>query len=200
MPINLQKGQSINLDKKEHDLSRILMGLGWDVAKPKGFLGGLFGGNGSDFDLDAYALLLSERGRLQKGTEDVIYYGHLSTSDTTVAHSGDNLTGAGAGDDEQIIIKLNSLPERYYKIILGVSIYQAEQRNQHFGLVENAFVRVVDATGKEIARYSLSRDGTYQDKVNMLMGEVYKQDGEWKFRALGEPLKANLQGVIRSYL
>lgn len=200
MAINLQKGQSINLDKKEHDLSRMLMGLGWDVAKPKGLLGGLLGGNTTGFDLDSYALLLSEHGKLQKGSEDVIYFSHLSNSDGTVVHSGDNLTGAGTGDDEQIIVKLNSLPEHYHKIILGVNIYQGKERKQHFGLVSNAFVRVVDSTGKEIARYSLSGNAAYQDKVNMLMGEVYKQNGEWKFKALGEPLSADLQGVIRTYL
>lgn len=199
MAINLQKGQSINLNKKEHDLSQIMLGLGWDVAKSKGIFGGLFGGNSSDFDLDAYAILLSDKGKLRSPSEDVIYYGHLSNSDKTVVHTGDNLTGEGDGDDEQIIVKLDTLAERYQRIILGVNIYQGQSRNQHFGLVENAFVRVVDAARKEVARYSLSSNAAYQSKVNMLMGELYKQNGEWQFRALGEPLSVDLQGAVNSY-
>jgi stress response protein SCP2 len=182
MAISLTKGQSIVLNKSEYDLSRLTMALGWDVAKVKR---GIFGGSsGADFDLDSYALLLGENDR----KEEVIYYGNLKSNDKTVVHSGDNLTGAGDGDDEQILLKLDSLSAKYHKIVLGVNIYSGKERKQHFGLVENAFVRAVDAAGKEIARYRLSNDPSYEGKLNMLMGEVYRESGEWKFKALGNAL------------
>ena len=198
MAINLTKGQSIVLSKSEYDLSRLTMALGWDVAKSKQ---GLFGrSSGANFDLDSYALLLGENGKIKNYKEDVIYYSHLESKDKTVVHSGDNLTGAGDGDDEQILVKLSSLPAQYQKIILGVNIYDGKERKQHFGLVENAFVRAVDATGKEIARYRLSNDPSYEGKLNMLIGEVYREGGEWKFKALGNPLAEDLNGVVGSFM
>jgi len=198
MAINLTKGQSIVLSKSEYDLSRLTLALGWDVAKAKT---GLFGrSSGANFDLDAYALLLGENGKLKTQKEDVIYYSHLESKDKTVVHSGDNLTGAGDGDDEQIFVKLSSLPAEYHKIILGVNIYNGKARKQHFGMVENAYVRAVDAAGKEIARYRLSSDASYEDKLNMLMGEVYREGGEWKFKALGNPLAEDLNGVVGSFI
>ncbi len=198
MAINLTKGQSIVLSKSEYDLSRLTMALGWDVAKAKK---GLFGrSSGANFDLDSYALLLGENGKIKNYKEDVIYYSHLESKDKTVVHSGDNLTGEGEGDDEQILVKLNSLSAQYHKIILGVNIYNGKERKQHFGLVGNAFVRAVDAAGKEIARYRLSNDPSYEGKLNMLMGEVYREDGEWKFKALGNPLAEDLNGVVGSFM
>ncbi|WP_293149062.1 MULTISPECIES: TerD family protein [unclassified Microcoleus] len=198
MAINLTKGQSIVLSKSEFDLSRLTMALGWDVAKAKT---GLFGrSSGANFDLDSYALLLGENGKLKNYKEDVIYYSHLESKDKTVVHSGDNLTGAGDGDDEQIFVKLSSLPVEYHKIILGVNIYDGPARKQHFGMVENAYVRAVDAAGKEIARYRLSNDPSYEGKINMLMGEVYREGGEWKFKALGNPLAEDLNGVVGSFM
>lgn len=199
MTINLKKGQTIVLDKSEYDLSRITMGLGWDVAKSSGGLAGFFG-NRLDFDLDGYAILLGENDKLKNYKEDVIYYGHLEAKDKTVIHSGDNLTGEGEGDDEQIILKLNSIPEQYQKIILAVSIYQAKERKQQFGMVENAFVRAVDHKGIEIARYTLSGNGAYHGKISMLMGEVYRDNGLWKFSALGNPLDADMNGVVGSFM
>lgn len=200
MAINLTKGQSIILSKSEYDLSKLVMALGWDIAKAKkGFFGGALS-NRPDFDLDSYALLLDTNNKLKNYKEDVIYYGHLESQDKTIVHSGDNLTGAGEGDDEQIFFKLNSIPTAYQRIILGVNIYQAKERKQHFGLVENAFVRAVDATGKEIARYSLSSDASYEGKVTMLMGEVYRDGSEWKFKALGNPLAEDLNGVVSSFM
>ncbi|HLO47849.1 MAG TPA: TerD family protein [Kamptonema sp.] len=196
MAINLTKGQSIILSKSEYDLSRITMGLGWDIANSKR---GLFGG-GADFDLDSYALLLGDNGKLKNYKEDVIYYGHLESKDKTVVHSGDNLTGEGEGDDEQIVLKLNSLPGQYHRIILGVNIYQAKERKQHFGRVDNAFVRAVDATGKEIARYSLSSEPSFEGKITMLIGEVYREGGEWKFKALGNPLADDFNAVVGSFM
>ncbi|MCL2930070.1 MAG: TerD family protein [Trichodesmium sp. MAG_R01] len=199
MSINLKKGQKILLDKSEYDLSRLTMGLGWDVAKYTGGLAGLFI-NRSDFDLDGYAILLEENDKLKNYKEDVIYYGHLESKDKTIIHSGDNLTGEGDGDDEQIILKLNSIPEKYQKIILAVSIYQAKERKQQFGMVENAFVRAVDYKGVEIARYTLSGNGTYQGKISMLMGAVYRDNKSWKFNALGNPLDSDMNGVVGSFM
>ncbi|MEG5035866.1 TerD family protein [Microcoleus sp. AT3-D2] len=198
MAINLTKGQSIVLSKSEYDLSKLTVGLGWDVAQAKK---GLFGrSSGANFDLDSYAMLLGENGKIKNYKEDVIYYSHLESKDKTVVHSGDNLTGEGEGDDEQIVVKLSSLPAEYHKIILGVNIYDGKERKQHFGLVQNAFVRAVDAAGKEIARYQLSNDPSYEGKLNMLMGEVYREGGEWKFKALGNPLAEDMNGVVGSFM
>lgn len=199
MGINLKKGQSIVLDKSEYDLSNVMMGLGWDVVESKGFLGGLLGGN-ADFDLDAYAMLLSGNGKISNYKNDVIYYGHLKSSDGKIYHSGDNLTGEGSGDDECIFINLNAISETYSRIILGVSIYQAKSRQQHFGMVKNAFVRAVDTTGKEMARYNLSGDQSYNQKISMLMGELYRDNGQWKFTALGTPLSQDLSGVTKTFI
>ncbi|MGL5083563.1 MAG: TerD family protein [Microcoleaceae cyanobacterium] len=199
MAINLTKGQSIILDKSKFDLSRLTMGLGWDVAKPKGGLAGLLGGN-ANFDLDGYALLLAADGKVKEYKEDVVYYGHLKSKDGTVTHSGDNLTGQGSGDDEQITIQLNGISEKYHQIILGVSIYDAQVRRQHFGMVENAFVRAMDASGIEIARYTLSGDASYTGKISMLMGEIYKESNQWKFRALGNPAEMDMNRVVGSFM
>lgn len=197
MAINLTKGQSIILSKSEYDLSKLTMGLGWDIGKSKG---GLFGRSGGNFDLDSYALLLGENGKLKNYKEDVIYYGHLESKDKMVVHLGDNLTGAGEGDDEQIVVRLSSLSEQYHQIILGVNIYQGKERKQHFGMVENAFVRAIDATGKEIARYSLSSEPSFDGKITMLIGEVYRDGGEWKFKALGNPLADDFNVVVGSFM
>lgn len=199
MGINLKKGQSIVLDKSKYDLSNVMMGLGWDVAESKGFWGNLLGGS-ADFDLDAYAILLSDEGKIVNYKDDVIYYGHLKSSDGTIYHSGDNLTGEGEGDDECIFVRLNSVADRYSRIILGVSIYQAKTRQQHFGQVQNAFVRVVDARGQEMALYNLSADPSYDQKISMLMGELYRDNGKWKFTALGTPFNQDLNGVVRNFM
>lgn len=199
MTINLKKGQSIVLDKSEYDLSRLIMGLGWDVAKPKGIIEGILGKT-QDFDLDGYALLLGGNNKLRDYKQDVIYYGHLKSKDQSVVHTGDNLTGEGNGDDEQIFVYLNDLPQTYHRIILGVNIYEAKARKQHFGMIENAFVRAVDTTGKEIAKYSLSGEPSYEGKISMLMGELYQEKRQWKFKALGNPVDTDLNGVVRSFL
>lgn len=197
MAINLKKGQSIVLDKSAYDLSKLMMGLGWDIAK-KGLLGGIFSGK-ADFDLDGYALLLDANGKLKNHQEDTVYYGHLATRNNTVIHSGDNLTGEGSGDDERIILDFKTLPDSYQRIILGVNIYHAQERNQHFGMVNNAYVRAIDAKGIEIARYSLSGEPSYEGQIAMLLGELYKENGQWKFKALGTPMDKNFQGIVRSF-
>lgn len=199
MAINLKKGQSITLDKSEYDLSKLTMGLGWDVAKPKGIIEG-FLGKTVDFDLDGYALLLNRQGKLKNYKEDVIYYAHLESASKTVVHSGDNLTGEGRGDDEQIFLYLNSIPDVYERIVLGVNIYEGVARKQNFGMIENAFVRAVDASNIEIARYSLSGEDSYTGKISMLMGEVYRDNKQWKFKALGNPIESDLNGIVRSFL
>ena len=188
MAINLSKGQSISLDK--NNLSKMSMGLGWDTrqAAPQGgFFKRILSAGGTDFDLDGFALLLGADGRLAKD-EDLIYFGNLRGGGGQVEHSGDNLTGAGEGDDEVIKLRLAQIPERYARIVFGVSIYKGQSRKQHFGQVANAFVRAVDGDGKEMARYKLSGGGEYDGKISMLMGELVRSGGGWEFRALGEAL------------
>ena len=193
MAINLQKGQTINLDKDQYNLSQITIGLGWDVRKQEtGFLSGLFGAKQEDYDLDAIAFLLNDQDKLVnigdklKGG-DVIYFNNLRHPDGTIYLTGDNRTGAGDGDDEQIIVHLNSIAPRYQKILFLVSIYEGRKRKQHFGMIENAFIRAVDAKGQEIARYSLSGDPTFNDTYSMIFAEAYRKNDGWKFRAIGEP-------------
>ena len=201
MAINLQKGQTIDLRKSsdgvsEYDLSTVTIGLGWDMREQKsgGFLGKLLGGakKGEDYDLDAIAFLLDANGKVTNlGGQglvggDVIFFNSLKHPSGDIWLTGDNRTGAGDGDDEQIIVKLNALNQKYQKIVFLVTIYQGKQKGQHFGMVENAFIRAVDARGKEIARYSMSGDPTYNGMCGMVFAEVYRKDGAWKFRALGD--------------
>jgi tellurium resistance protein TerD len=221
MAINLQKGQTIDLRKNDkgesvYDLSQVTIGLGWDVRqKQNGFLGKLFGGKEEEYDLDAIAFLLDSNGKVanlgrtvqaQNGRQvglyegDVIFFNSLRHPSGHIWLTGDNRTGAGDGDDEQIIVKLDQLDQRYQKILFVVSIYQGRQNNQHFGMVENAFIRAVDARGKEIAKYSLSGDATMNGKCSMVFSEVYRHNGEWKFRALGEPHNTdNFVDILKNY-
>ena len=181
MSVKLQKGQKVSLSKDHAGLSKILVGLGWDEAKPvkKGF----FAPKPQSIDCDAFALLL-QNGRLTS-TSDIVYYGNLSHSSQSVQHLGDNLTGAGEGDDEQIIIDLDRVPPQYDKIVFAVNIYSADKRNQHFGMIENAFIRLVDGrTNTEMCIYNLTED--YTGMKAMLFGEVYRYNGEWKFNAIGQ--------------
>lgn len=207
MAINLVKGQTIDLRKSDkgesYDLSQVTIGLGWDVRqKESGFLGKLFGGGKEEeYDLDAIAFLLDSNGKVadlgrtvQQGGRsvslfggDVIFFNSLKHPSGHIWLTGDNRTGAGDGDDEQIIVKLDSLSEQYQKILFVVSIYQGRQNNQHFGMVENDFIRAVDARGKEITKFSLSGDSTYNGMCSMVFSEVYRKDGSWKFRAIGDP-------------
>lgn len=186
MSVNLQKGQKVDLTKGNSSLTKIMVGLGWDEVKQNkgGLLGGLFGGKQQDVDCDASALLCAEGGKLTD-ISDVVYFGNLHHKSGCVDHMGDNLTGAGDGDDEQIIVELKNVPERYEKIVFVVNIYKAVERHQHFGMVENAFIRIVDAAnGKELCRYNLSE--SYHNMTSMIFGEVYRHDNEWKFNAIGQ--------------
>ena len=182
MSISLQKGQKVSLSKDNSGLSKIIVGLGWDeVKQSKGLFG--FGSGGASIDCDASALLLVD-GKL-RSKHDLIFFNNLTHASGSVAHMGDNLTGAGEGDDEQIVIDLNSVPAEYDKIVMVVNIYMAKQRKQHFGLIQNAFIRLVDArNNKEICRYNLTED--YSGLTSMIFGEVYRHNGEWKFNAVGQ--------------
>lgn len=198
MSINLQKGQKVSLSKESAGLSRVIVGLGWDEAAPqrpeqkKGLFSGIFGGGssggmqsigGDNIDCDASAFLLQNGRLMNKG--DIVYYGNLRHVSGTVTHMGDNLTGAGEGDDEQIVVELDRVPMQYDKIVVTVNIYHALQKNQHFGMISNAFIRLVDArNNKEICRYNLTE--SYPGITAMVFGEIYRHNGEWKFNAIGQ--------------
>lgn len=190
MSISLQKGQKVNLSKEQAGLSRVVVGLGWDeVERKRGF----FAPKPQPIDCDASAILL-KNGKLA-GKQDLVYFGNLSHKSGTVQHLGDNLTGAGEGDDEQIIVDLAKMPAEYDRIVIVVNIYQAYQRKQHFGLINNAFIRLVDAkTNKEICKYNLSED--YSDMTAMIFGEIYRHNGEWKFNAIGQGTKDHGLGEL----
>jgi tellurium resistance protein TerZ len=178
MPVDLVKGQRISLDKEAGGrLSRVIMGLGWDVAKRGGFLGGLFGGGGDSIDLDASCVMFDEAGR----AVDTIYYAQLQSQDGSVIHTGDNLTGEGEGDDEQIRVDLNRVPPNVKTLVFVVNSFTG----QDFGRIENAFCRLVDeTTGAEIARYNLSGGGSHTAQV---MAKVYRgSEGGWDMSAIGE--------------
>lgn len=188
MSISLQKGQKVSLTKDNAGLAKIVVGLGWDEAQKKqskGILGALFGSASSApaIDCDASAFLL-KNGRLVS-QEDMVYFNNLRHKTGTVIHQGDNLTGAGDGDDEQIVIDLSKVPAEYDRIVIVVNIYQAMQRNQHFGMIKNAFIRLVDArSNSEMCKYNLTDD--YTGMTAMIFGEVYRHNGEWKFSAVGQ--------------
>jgi tellurium resistance protein TerD len=217
MAINLSKGQTINLDKNENDLSQVTIGLGWKIrAKKKGFFGKMFGAEEAEFDLDAMAFLLNDQDKVANfGYErdlgngrriglvdsDVIFFNNLRHPSGTIWHTGDDLKGGTGGDDERIVVKLNQVPPQYTKIIFLVCIYQGRQKNQHFGGIEGAFIRAVDGKGKEIARYALSDDPSYENQCSMVFGEVYRKDGDWKFRATGQAYYADsFVELLKSYV
>lgn len=186
MSVNLQKGQKVDLTKDNAGLKTLVVGLGWDEA-PKKF--SLFSKQ-EDIDCDASAILINAQTGKLYGPIDVVYYGQLMHRSGAIRHCGDNLTGAGDGDDEQIIVELTKVPQDYSKIIFVVTIYQARERKQQFGMIKNAFIRIVDAdTGKELCKYNLSEN--YEGKTAMIFGEVYRYNGEWKFGAIGEPTNDN---------
>jgi stress response protein SCP2 len=199
MSINLQKGQKVSLSKESAGLSKVIVGLGWDEAAPAqpqqkqgGFFSSLFGSNtsgsmqsigGDTIDCDASAFLL-QSGRLCN-KNDIVYYGNLRHATGAVVHMGDNLTGAGDGDDEQIVVDLAQVPQQYDRIVVAVNIYHAMQKNQHFGMIRNAFIRLVDGrNNNEICRYNLTE--SYPGITAMVFGEIYRHGNEWKFNAIGQ--------------
>ena len=186
MSVNLQKGQKVELRKNNGgSLRRVMVGLGWDEVKQRR---GFFAPKPEEIDCDASAFLCVD-GHL-RGVQDVVYFGNLTHQCGAVRHMGDNLTGAGEGDDEQIFVELSTLPEQYDKIVFVVNIYQAAQRRQHFGLIQNAFIRVCDAeTNQELCRYNLSE--SYDNLTAMVFGELYRYKGQWKFSAIGQATSDN---------
>ena len=181
MSVRLQKGQKVSLTKENAGLSQVLVGLGWDEAPQKRGFVNL--GKQADIDCDASAVML-KNGKLS-GNGDLVYFGNLQHRSGTVQHLGDNLTGAGDGDDEQIIIDLANMPQQYDKIVIVVNIYDAVPRKQHFGMIQNAFIRLVDGrTNQEMCRYNLTED--YSGMTAMIFGEIYRYNGEWKFSAVGQ--------------
>lgn len=180
MSISLQKGQKVSLTKENAGLSNVLIGLGWDeVQQKKGF----FASKPQPIDCDASVLLL-QNGKFVDKT-DVVYFGNLRHKSGTAQHMGDNLTGAGEGDDEQILVDLSKIPAEYDKIIIVVNIYQALERKQHFGMIQNAFCRLVDGSSNaEMCRYNLTDD--YTGATALIFGEIYRHNGEWKFNAMGQ--------------
>ena len=188
MPVSLQKGQKVDLTKGNPGLKKIMVGLGWDVNQYD---------NGADFDLDASAVLLGENGKVAADT-DFVFYGNLSHNSESVVHQGDNLTGEGEGDDEQILVDLSKVPAGVSKIAFTVTIYEAEERRQNFGQVSNAFIRIVDdVTGSEVIRYDLGEDFSIETAV--VVGELYRHNGEWKFNAIGSGFNGGLAALCRQY-
>ena len=184
MSVNLQKGQKVDLTKGNAGLRRVMVGLGWDAAEQQG---GLFGGRTQDIDCDAIAFLLNSEGKVESSS-DVVFFNNLRHMSGCVLHQGDNLTGEGEGDDEQIMVDLANLPSKYERIVILVSIYKATDRGQHFGMIRNAFIRLVDADkNKELCIYNLSEN--YAGTTALVFGELYRYKGEWKFNAVGQPLQ-----------
>ena len=188
MPINLQKGQKVDLTKGNPSLKNIMVGLGWDVN--------VFD-SGADFDLDAAAFMVGENGKCPTEKE-FIFYGNLEHSSGALKHMGDNLTGEGEGDDEQIEVDLTKIPANVSRVVFTVTIYDAEVRRQNFGQVSNAFIRIVDvATDRELIRYDLGEDFSIETAV--VVGELYRHNGEWKFNAIGSGFQGGLAALCASF-
>ena len=203
MAINLQKGQRVDLTKGNPGLSKIMVGLGWDPVqqnKGGGLFGSLFGGGsgGANVDCDASVLMLDENGKV-KGNSDVIYFGNLKSRDGSIQHTGDNLTGDGAGDDEQIFVELSRVPAAVHKLVFVVNIYDAVKRKQHFGMIQNAFIRIVNPSSNEtLLHYNLTDN--YHGMTRLIVGELYRHGQEWKFGAIGSGTSAGSLGeVVKSY-
>lgn len=200
MAIVLQKGQKIDLTKGNPTLEKLVVGLGWDpITQQKGgLLGGLFGSNsGGDIDIDASVIML--RDDQFKHKNDLIYFGNLKSKCGGVQHTGDNLTGEGDGDDEQVIIQLKRIPQDVNRLIFVVNIYDCARRKQDFGQVENAYIRVVnDATKQELLTFNLSEN--YQNLTSLTVAEIYRHNNEWKFGAIGSgSTDKNLSEMLQHY-
>jgi tellurium resistance protein TerD len=187
MAISLQKGGNVNLSKEAPGLAKMTVGLGWDTRAT----------DGAAFDLDGAVFLLNSSGKVRSDA-DFIFYNNLKSADGSIVHSGDNLTGAGDGDDESVNIDLANVPADVDKIVLAVTIHDADARRQNFGMVNKAFIRCVNAAGgTEIARYDLSEDGSTE--AAMIFGEVYRNGADWKFRAIGQGFQGGLGPLAKNY-
>lgn len=187
MALTLSKGQNLSLTKTEPGLTNVLIGLGWDERQT----------DGNEFDLDASAFMLSTSGKVS-GDADFIFYGQMKSACSSVEHTGDNRTGEGDGDDEALKIDLSKIPDAVQTVAITVTIHDFEARRQSFGQVSNAFIRVVnDKTGKEVVRYDLTED--YSTETAMVFGELYRNNGEWKFRAVGQGYSGGLAAMCAQY-
>lgn len=188
MPINLSKGQKVDLTKGNASLKHIMVGLGWDVNAFD---------SGADFDLDASAFMCGVNGKCPTEKE-FVFYGNLEHPSGAVKHQGDNLTGEGDGDDEQIFVDLKAIPESVDKIAFTVTIYEAQERRQNFGQVSNAYIRIVDEdTNQELIRYDLGEDFSIETAI--VVGELYRHNGEWKFNAIGSGFQGGLAALCGHY-
>ncbi|TDB82897.1 TerD family protein [Actinomadura sp. KC216] len=183
MGVSLAKGGNVSLTKAAPNLTAVTVGLGWDVRAT----------TGADFDLDASALMLAATGKVMSD-QHFVFFNNLKSPDGSVEHTGDNLTGEGEGDDESINVDLNTVPVECERIVFPVSIYDADNRQQSFGQVRNAFIRIVNRTdGNELARFDLTEDASTE--TAMVFGELYRHSGEWKFRAVGQGYASGLAGI-----
>jgi tellurium resistance protein TerD len=187
MAISLQKGGNVNLSKENPNLSKVIVGLGWDPRAT----------DGAAFDLDASGFLQKNDGKV-RGDADFVFYNNLKSTDGSVVHLGDNTTGQGEGDDERLTVDLSKVPAEVDKISFCVTIHDAEARKQNFGMIGKAFIRCVDANGeKELARYDLSEDSSTE--TAMIFGELYRAGADWKFKAVGQGFKGGLGPLARSF-
>ena len=185
--LNLKKNDILNLAKKNPGLKKVILGAGWDVAS-----------GGQDFDLDIAAFLLNANGKVQNIPDDVIFFNNMQGQGIYL--EGDNRTGAGEGDDERITIDLESIPAHVQKIVFVVTIHEAQAKRQTFGMVENSYVRLLDEENneREICRFNLKENGSTVTSV--IFSELYKQNGEWQFKAIGEGKIADLNGILGIYM
>jgi tellurium resistance protein TerD len=187
MAISLQKGGNVNLSREAPSMDKMILGLGWDARAS----------DGAGFDLDASAFLLGEGGKVRSDA-DFIFYNQPKSAEGSVEHTGDNLTGAGDGDDEQIIVHLGAVPADVAKIAVCVTIHEGEARRQNFGMVSSAFIRCLDqAKNIEIVRFDLSED--YSTETAMIFGELYRHGGEWKFKAIGQGFQSGLAALVKNF-
>ncbi len=187
MGVSLTKGGNVSLSKEAPGLTAVTVGLGWDVRTT----------TGTEFDLDASAIVLSPEAKVLSD-KHFIFFNNKTSPDGTVEHTGDNLTGEGEGDDEQIKVNLAGLPADVDKVVFPVSIYDADSRSQSFGQVRNAFIRVINQSGAaEIARYDLTEDASTE--TAMVFGELYRNGADWKFRAVGQGYASGLAGIARDF-
>ncbi len=187
MAVNLSKGGRINLEKEAPGVQKMLLGLGWDQKKA----------DGADFDLDASVLMLDENDKAI-GEGGFIFYNNKTSPCGSVVHQGDNKTGDGDGDDEVIHVALDKIPENVKKMLVAVTIHEAESRKQNFGMVDNAFIRVANLEdGEDIARYDLTED--YSAETSLIFGELYLKDGQWRFAAKGDGFAGGLAAFLSTY-
>ncbi|OEV02599.1 TerD family protein [Streptomyces oceani] len=187
MGVSLSKGGNVSLTKEAPGLTAVMVGLGWDARST----------TGADFDLDASALLVNAEGKVTND-QNFVFFNNLKSPDGSVEHTGDNLTGEGEGDDELVKVNLAGVPADVDKIVFPVSVYEAEARQQSFGQVRNAYIRVVNqADSNELARYDLTEDASTE--TAMVFGELYRHGTEWKFRAVGQGYASGLRGIAQDF-